>query len=380
MEAIARNTTLEALSSALDECAAITPNLAIAFTSGEILQDKSTAHALKEKLPGALIIGCSTAGEISASGVTDGEISILCARFDHTELRATTAHITNAEASYSAGKEIAQSLNGDNLKLVFSLCPGTNVNGSEFVRGMNEELPEGVISTGGLAGDGTDFSQTYTLLNGDIYEQKVVSVGFYGDALLAKSAAGGGWKSFGPVRQVTKAKANIVYELDNKPALDLYKQYLGDKTEQLPASGLYYPFAIHLSNDTESGLIRTILDVNHDEGALVFAGDISEGSQVRLMHSDTDDLVGGAKYAAEQCQTHTNGTDSAMAILVSCIGRKLIMGDDVDEEIEAVLQAFGTHTSITGFYSYGEICKYFNTCSAELHNQTMTITYITEKL
>ena len=131
-------------------------------------------------------------------------------------------------------------------------------------------------------------------------------------------------------------------------------------------------------DQTSTGLIRTILDVNHEEESLIFAGDIQEGCLVCLMHSDTDDLVDGAQKAAENAGVNLSQQSGGIALLVSCVGRKLIMGDDVDEEVEAVKDIFGQNTNIAGFYSYGEICTFLTSCSTELHNQTMTVTYITE--
>lgn len=216
-------------------------------------------------------------------------------------------------------------------------------------------------------------------MNGKVYADHAVAFGLYGDKVTVKSGSRGGWKPFGPIRRVTKAEANVLYEIDGKPALKLYKEYLGDKAAELPASGLLYPFALLREEDRqETGLIRTILAVDEEKESLTLAGDMPQGGLVRLMHADTDSLVEGAREAAEEA--HIKGRKGSSAtLLVSCVGRKIIMGSDVDEEVEAVIGAIGENSAFAGFYSYGEICPYSETGFSELHNQTMTITHISEE-
>lgn len=358
---------------------ALEPQLVLIFAAPGIFKDRSfLAEARRALGPGTNIIGCSTAGEISAARVSDDSLSLMALHFDRAKVRVTSAPLGAADASRAAGEAIARNLAAPDLNSIFMLSPGLNVNGSDVTRGVAASVPAHVIITGGLAGDGTAFGATYTILNDDIYTDHAVAFGLYGDKVTVKSGSRGGWKPFGPARRITKSKGNVLYELDHKPALRLYKEYLGDKVKDLPASGLLYPFAILREEDRmATGLIRTILNVDHAAESLILAGDMPENSLVCLMHADTDALVEGAGEAATEAAIGGSAGSSA-AILVSCIGRKLIMGGDVEEEIEAVIKALGADCAFAGFYSYGEICPFAGSGLPELHNQTMTITHISE--
>jgi len=340
------------LMEALNKSKAIAPQIAVLFAAPGFFRDKQDIEKACTA-SGLNIVGCSTAGEISADGVSDNSFSIMAIHFDATEVKVADAELKSPDFSRKAGQELGKKLNGPKLSSIFVLSPGLNVNGSEFAKGITESVGKNVIITGGLAGDGTTFGATHTLLNGKVFPDHAVAFGLYGDKVRVQSGSRGGWKPFGPIRRVTKAQSNVLFELDGKPALKLYKEYLGDKAKDLPASGLLYPFAILREEDRqETGLIRTILNVDHSAETLTMAGDLPQGSLVRLMHADTDSLVEGAREAAEEANKKERKGNSA-ALLVSCVGRKIIMGSDVEEEVEAVISAIGKNSVFAGFYSYG---------------------------
>ena len=365
------------LEAALAKAKAIAPQISLLFAAPGFFKDGQEIEKTVAA-SGISIIGCSTAGEISGEGVSDNSFSLVAMHFDATDVKTAEAPLKSPEQSRQAGQDIGKKLNSPKLSSIFVLSPGLNVNGSEFAKGISDSVGKNVIITGGLAGDGTTFASTYTLLNGKVHGDYAVAFGLYGDKVKVKSGSRGGWKPFGPIRRVTKAVSNVLYELDGKPALKLYKEYLGDKAKDLPSSGLLYPFALLREEDRqETGIIRTILAVDEKTESLTLAGDMPQGGLVRLMHADTDSLVEGARGAAEEANAHSRKGNSA-TLLVSCVGRKIIMGSDVDEEVEAVIGEIGKNSAFAGFYSYGEICPFSETGFSELHNQTMTITHISE--
>lgn len=124
-------------------------------------------------------------------------------------------------------------------------------------------------------------------------------IGFYGDSILIGHGSKGGWDTFGPHRIVTKAEANVLYELDHEPALALYKKYLGDRASGLPATGLFFPLAIYPTEGEEKTLVRTILAVDDEKQSMTFAGDIPVGAKVQFMKANFDRLVQGASDAAK---------------------------------------------------------------------------------
>ncbi|HYD19160.1 MAG TPA: FIST N-terminal domain-containing protein [Patescibacteria group bacterium] len=370
----------DGLGDALARAREISPQVSLLFAAPGFFADKDLIARAFAPVPQQAplnVIGCSTAGQISAGGVSDNGFSLLAMHFDATEVKTADAVLKSPDQSRAAGQEIGKKLAGANLSSIFVLSPGLNVNGSEFTRGILDAVGRKVVITGGLAGDGTSFAATQTLMNGQVYPDRAVAFGLYGDKVSVRSGSRGGWKPFGPIRRVTKAAANILYEIDGKPALRLYKDYLGDKAKDLPASGLLYPFSIlREDNREDTGIIRTILAVDEAAESLVLAGDMPQGGLVRLMHADTDSLVDGARDAAAAAG---NKNEAASAtLLVSCVGRKIIMGSDVEEEVEAVIAEIGRNSAYAGFYSYGEICPFSGSGAPELHNQTMTITHISE--
>lgn len=388
MKSIAIQTTPDELGDALSALKAEGPDLLLLFTAKDIIKDGALVQDIRAALPDAHLVGCSTAGEIGET-VEDGTVSLLGLKFDATRFKCMAMPVNNAEESDVAGAMFAENLLEDDLKGIFVLAPGHNINGTRLTAGMRKALPRDVIISGGLAGDGNAFKQTITVLDDTISDKQLVGFGLYGDAISIHSGSRGGWKPFGPMRRVTRASGNILYEIDGKPALQLYKEYLGEKAAELPASGLLYPLAIMDEKDRESiGLIRTILDIDEDDDSLVLAGELPVGSLVSLMHGNTGELALGAELAAREVMlsavragraptANGGGNGNCAAICVSSAGRKVLMGDDTEEELDAIREVMDD-TPITGFYAYGEICPFEMTGYAELHNQTMTITYLFE--
>ena len=359
--------------------AGIKPQLVTVFGAVSFFTDKAFQAELGAVLPDAAIIGCSTAGEISNGGVADGSCVITAVNFSGTRIKTATSPLRGMEDSQAAGARIGKELAAPDLRALMVFGPGVQINGSALVEGIAAQISANVPITGGLAGDGGAFTQTWTLGSAGVSDSMLVAIGLYGDALDFAHGSFGGWEPFGPARKVTRCAGNILYELDGEAALAVYKRYLGDHANGLPASGLLFPFAMVGEDQGARGLIRTILGVDEASGSLTLAGAIDPDGYLKLMHASTDRLVNGAEAAAEAAQEMHQSSGDSLAILVSCVGRKLVMGDRVDEEVEAVAEVFGSKATLTGFYSYGEISPFTPGSACHLHNQTMTITWLGEK-
>lgn len=355
---------------------AIAPQLVLVFGSVPAMQ--KAAPLVAQHFPQAHRMGCSTAGEISSGGVDDGTLVLTAVHFDASQVQQSATELQDMEDSHGAGMRLAQGLPAQDLRAVVVLGQGVAINGSAVILGLTEVLGERMPITGGLAGDGGAFARTYVLDDTGLSAQRVVALGLYGERVCFAHGSFGGWSPFGPARKVTRSHSNVLYELDGEPALTVYKKYLGEHAKGLPASGLLFPFAMLGSDHNEVGLIRTILGVDEAQGSLTLAGEIDPDGYLKLMHASTDALVDGAEAAAQAAQDMRAGDGQGLALLVSCVGRKLVMGGRVDEEVEAVADVFGTGATITGFYSYGEISPFTKAVDCKLHNQTMTITYIGE--
>lgn len=356
--------------------AAIRPDLVLAFGAADLL--KGVAPGLATAFPQARRLGCSTAGEISADGVADGTCVVTAVRFDGTRLVEASTRLAAMDDSYAAGGRLAGQLPKDGLRAVLVFGQGLQINGSALLAGMVGVLGSEVPITGGLAGDGGAFKQTWVLDESGAHSDTLAVLGLYGEQLNFCHGSFGGWSPFGPARKVTRSAGNILFELDGEPALEVYKRYLGEHAAGLPASGLLFPFAMLGKDHDEIGLIRTILGVDEKDGSLTLAGEIDPEGYLRLMHASTDALVGGAGAAADAARKMLAGDGQGLVLLVSCVGRKLVMGDRVDEEVEAVGEVFGKGALLAGFYSYGEISPFSPSVECKLHNQTMAVTYIGE--
>ncbi|MFA5944195.1 MAG: FIST N-terminal domain-containing protein [Candidatus Thermoplasmatota archaeon] len=349
------------------------PQLVLVFGDKDALSHPERLAELRAAYPGAHLCGGSTAGEIAGSRVMDGTIVATAVRFDTTKVAEAAIDMQPGEDSRAAGVRLVQALPKDGLAHVFVVSDGQNVNGSDLVRGMMANLPAGVAVTGGLAGDGPHFRSTLTVSDAGASARRVVALGLYGKTLKVGYGSLGGWDPFGPQRIITRSKGNVLYELDGQPALALYKKYLGEHAVGLPATGLLFPLAVR--NDGGADLTRTILAIDEAEQSLTFAGDMPQGAMARLMKANFDRLVDGAHGAAQGAALQR---PAELAILISCVGRKLVLKQRVEEELEAVQDVLGPKAAIAGFYSYGEICPSAPNASCELHNQTMTITTLSE--
>lgn len=353
-------------------------NLVLAFGSKSNMSNSAKIGELRSRYPNAHIVSCSTAGEISGMNVSDETIVSTAIAFDKTTIKPIVVNYNEFNSSEEVGAEIARNLYNDDLKHILIISDGQLVNGSELVKGTNKILPPEIPVTGGLAGDGADFQGTLVGLNENIKEGNVVGIGYYGDSIQIGFGTHGGWDEFGPHRLVTKSKGNVLYQVDDQNALSLYKKYLGQKAEELPGSALLFPLSMKIDENSPT-LVRTILSVDENDQSMTFAGDIPEGATVRFMKANFDRIIDGASRAAsENFYFRNRPVQPELVLLISCVGRKMILDQRIEEEIEAVEEIFGSNAFYCGFYSYGELSPTALGAMCDLHNQTMTLTTYTE--
>lgn len=349
--------------------------LVLAFGAPKLITVPEIYDYLKKSYPNANVVFASTAGEIMGSDVYDDSIVVTAVELEKSSIACTATHVNKQANSAETGAFLMAQLDKKGLNCVFIISDGTFINGSELVDGFNRDNPGKVPVTGGLAGDAARFNSTFTSLNAVPAQGNVIAIGFYGDSLHISHGSSGGWEEFGPQRSITRSDKNVLFEIDGKSALDLYKEYLGEYAKELPGSALLFPLSLSIEG-SDKKLVRTILSVNEDKKSMTFAGNLPEGSKVRLMKANFEKLIGASSSAATDAVTGPEHTD--LAILISCVGRKLVLNDRTDEELMAAKHIFGNKTTMAGFYSYGELSPLNKGSNCELHNQTMTITTFTE--
>ncbi|HEU0297574.1 MAG TPA: FIST N-terminal domain-containing protein [Anaerolineales bacterium] len=351
--------------------------LVLLFGSTACLKESAWQGEIANAYPNAHRLGCSTAGEIYGTEVADETLVATAIAFEDTRLQGASLRLGEVTDSFQAGERLAKSLPPEDLVHVLVISDGQNVNGSELVAGLLQHLPAGVTLTGGLAGDGDRFQETLVLWDGPPEPNQIAVLGLYGNRIKIGYGSLGGWDAFGPERLITRSSGNILYELDQQPALALYKKYLGEYARDLPASGLLFPLSLRTT--AGESVVRTILGVNEAERSLTFAGDMPQGGYARLMKANFDRLIDGAVGAAQTSYEAIGKSSPELAILISCVGRKLVLKQRIEEEVEGVREVLGPETVLAGFYSYGEISPFNPTAKCALHNQTMTITILSER-
>lgn len=348
--------------------------LVLIFASPNIADIQEPLDKLIEGFPTSKFLGCSTAGEIYNDTLPEERFVVQVLYFENTILKLAHTEIENSDYSYSAGKEIASKLGKP--KAVIVLSDGLNVNGSKLTDALSFYFKDEVMVSGGLAGDDDRFENTWTLVNKVPKSNYITAVGFYGDGFYSAHGSDGGWSSLGLKRKVTASYENTLYELDGQPALKLYKHYLGTRAQGLPATGLLFPLGIYEDNGIK---VRTILSVDEKEQSITFAGDIPNGSIVSLMKSSFKSLTKGAEAAAQKVNENQSNENNYCCLAISCVGRKLILGQRIEDELEAVLSVFPYKNIMQiGYYSYGEISPTFSG-ECDLYNQTMTVMLLGEK-
>lgn len=361
--------------------------LVIAFGDRALDGNPTALTELSGHFPMGNVVGCSTSGAFSGPALDTAELTVAVVRFDRTSVTVAEAPVHDATTSFAAGRALAAELHRPELRAVFILSDGLHVNGSDLVRGVRSVLPDDVVVTGGLAGDADRFESTWTYARGGLADNRVIAVGLFGTALDVGYGSAGGWGIFGPERIITRSEGNVLHELDGRPALELYKRYLGDLAAGLPASALLFPLSVR-ADDGDEPVVRTVLAVDEEHRTMTFAGDVPQGWRAQLMRASVDRLVDGAASAGAMCRVGSDGEHAGRAagdavpgetlgIAVSCVGRRLVLGERTDEEIEATLDALGSATTLVGFYSYGEIAPSASGF-CDLHNQTMTVTTFRE--
>jgi hypothetical protein len=358
------------------------PQLVFGFGGTDVLKEGARYDDIRTMYPDAHILLSSTAGEILGTTVSDDTIALTAIQFEKTTLAFTTEEISDPSTSLAVGAKLASALPREGLAHALIFSDGLLINGTQLVEGIKSALPSDVMVTGGLVGDGSRFKETLIGFDGYAKTGRLVLIGLYGDALHVGYGSFGGWDAFGPERLITKSQDNVLYEIDHKPALALYKEYLGDQAVDLPASGLLFPMNVRINPNTnrQDNVVRTLLGVDEENQSMTFAGDMPMGAYAKLMRANFERLIDGASSAASITSNDVLGKEvPEFALLVSCVGRKLVLKSRTEEEVEAVSATLGKETVLTGFYSYGEICPTATTeHQCQLHNQTMTITTFRE--
>ena len=344
------------------------------FTSFDQSHSPELFEGLRALFPSAQVAGCTTNGEIFRGEVMDGSAVAAAIRFDKTEVRTAFRRLERNGDARAAGQSLAAELSGEGLKAVFVLADAFGFNGPDLVEGLSGALPKGVIVSGGMAGDDGRLSGgTRAGLDMTPCDGGVAAIGFYGQAVRFSHGVAGGWDPLGPCRHITRSAGQLLFELDGQPALDVYESFVGDGET---TARMRHPFCIKPEADSEQDVIWEVVGIDRENKALVFIDTVPEGSWAQLMRGVDEHLVDGAAEAA-RIATAEPPVGEALGLVVSCIGRKWVMGQRVGDETEAVQEQTGSAPTI-GFFSYGEVAPHARTGVCTLHHASMSVTMLSE--
>ena len=369
---------IESKEDILDLDIGFNPQVIFLFVSLNFKDVESVIEEIKAKYEKSIIIGGTTSGEIIDQEVIDDTVVLAAVKFHKTKLKLYSGNLSSdSSTGYSSGEIFAKKIDQENLKHIFLLSDAQTLSAANLLKGMNNELKPSISVTGGLASRNSFTDSNFIIDNGKIKQNSVIALALYGDSLQVSYNAQGGWDSYGVECLVTKSRENRILEINEQPALNFYRAHVDSKVlENFDDDGFNYP--IKVRNEEHSfPVMRVLLAVDQEEESLIMSEEISVGSYVRLMKGNIDRLINGAENSAKIIAEQSNHNHQ-LAILISCSGRRKVMGELVSEEIEAVTDQFPKNTETIGFYSYGEISPFFGFSKTSLHNLTMCITTFSE--
>ena len=323
------------------------------------------------------LVGCTTSGEISGSGLSINSAVLAGIVSDDIDFEIVTIPELGKD-SEAAGRRLAESLSATPACIhIFS--DGLTGNGCAILRGIAAVFGDSVPVSGGAAGDNGEFRKTCQFGAGRIYTDAVCGIAFHGDFGVGVGVHSG-WAPVGLPKRVTRAIGRVVYELNGEPALDVYERFLGPHARKLPVIGVEYPLGFVRgrmeANAHESYVLRASMSVNHNDRSITFAGEIPEGAMVNLTCGDKSSILDAAALAARDVKSAIGGRKPGIIFCYSCMARRIVLGPRTTEEISRIRTEFGPDIPIVGFYSYGEFCPMGSPPVNCLHNESLTLSVI----
>ena len=320
---------------------------------------------IKNLIPHIQIIGTTTSGEILKGKSFKNSTVLSFSVFENTKIE--TFYTKYRDDSYKMGKSLIKQFNfSQEPKVAITFADGLRTNGEEYIKSFSK-YNKNLIVAGGLAGDNEAFKQTIVFTQDAVLESGAVVALLFNDDLIVHTQASFGWDNIGKTMQITKSKKNVVYEIDNIKAIDIYAKYLGkDIANLLPKSSIEFPLIVKRDN---LNIPRAIVGKNSDD-SLIFAGNLKEGDKVTFGYGNVDTIL---EYS-DKIATSGEFCCAESIFIYSCMARLALMQDSIKEEMKALAEI----SDVSGFFTYGEFYTNKDSKKNELLNQTMTILSLSE--
>jgi hypothetical protein len=358
------------------------PKLVIVFGSVVFDQDQML-QGIHATTPEALVVGCSTAGEISTEGLAmEKSVVVMAIESDQMDFWGGIGnHLlwNPRQAGIECANAIQYASNGY-VRSCLMFLDVISGNGELGIAGMREKLGPSIPLYGSAAADDLLFFKTYQYFNSLVFSGSMVGLGMSGTFTCAAALA----DSFLPIgipRVVTKASGVTVQEIDHKPAFSMYEDYFGTEhslelRERL-LSDLAVTFPLGIFDTSTNSLISRNPIYADQEGGMVFTAQIPEGAEAHLMISDTEQAFTSAKEAAEKVMRDLGGKTPRAVIVMNSVARRQLLGANADEEIRIIQAVIGRDVPLIGFYGYAQVDNVLEG-RAPFHNAALIIWAIAE--
>ncbi|MDP2594085.1 MAG: FIST N-terminal domain-containing protein [bacterium] len=371
----------DAAAKALATSGAPAAALAVVVASPKYDQE-AMLNGVRAALPGASVIGCSSAGAITEDGVQEQAVSVLVLANDSGTF--VPVKVTGIGADMrGAGKKFGEALkdSGQEIKLAFVFSDALAGNGTEMVRGILDVLGAGFPIAGGAAGDDMAFKKTYQYYDDEVLSDAVVGFGVAGNVEVAVGADHG-WQPLGDAHIVTKAEGTKLIELDGRPAFTIYQDYFDERAndfkQALSLQAVTYPLGMK-AKDVGEYMIRVPLAIGED-GSITCGADVVVGSEIYLMVGTLASAMEAAKMTAQKLVDRVVHVEPRVVFVSDCVARKILFGEHGNEEIALLKSIGGPNAVIFGLYTYGQIATLqpppanINTCDPGFYEQSISIT------
>lgn len=310
------------------------------------------------------MVGGTTAGEISTSGFSKQSAVIMALSspiLDFTTSIGLNMSKDEKACSVSLARKIRRKKAVKNAVSLLIFPNGMGGDGVKVIEGLHQVMGTNIEIIGGYLGDDERFENTFQYYNGKVYKDAIPALLISGEnGFETGIGVRSGFESIGNRFYCTDSENNIVKKFDEERALDLYREFLGEeRSKRLPGICLEYPFGLIDEKVSIAGKdyfqLRCGLTVDREEGTITLAASIPKGSALTITTASRGEIINGAKLAALQAREALKNTVPQAILMLSCVGRKLVLGRRTQEEVDAVKEILGEDVPIIGFYTYGEI-------------------------
>ncbi|QDT05737.1 FIST N domain protein [Rubripirellula lacrimiformis] len=350
--------------------------LVLVFAACEFCTDQDPLLEIQNAYPNSAVAGCGTRGQVFEGDLQTQSISVGIIRFRSTTIKTAFAPVESFDQSRQAGVKLAEGIADPLLSGVLLFADGLLTEATDLVRGIQEVLPPNIPIAGGMASDHS-LEHTWVYQQGQAVHGMACAIGLIGDKVEMACATGGGWKLIGEERTATRTSHKTIFEIDGRPALDVYKEHIGPEAiAGLPQSVIRFPIALKMDLHE---VVRDVMGFDEETGAMHLAGDAPQGIGIQFMTTTPEEILDGVDEAVERLLMQTLGVNAdALCVCISCSGRGEILGDQTSEEPRLLQELLGKDVKQVGMYAFGEIST---TTSGypQNHNQTMTVAIIRER-